>query len=135
MKESQNFLLNCCLKQVLEVAAGLAEMQTRLGQILNRLDDKEEDPSIWKTRCENLEVLYKEAVTSAKWLRSQNAELEHKVSKYQPEMNNALDARDAAFKRLKHARKVIRDLLEERVSEPFCNLMSWDLMNLFLRVI
>lgn len=98
-------------------------MQTRLRQILNRLEDKEEDPSIWKTRCENLEVSYKEAVTSAKWLRSQNAELEQKVSKYQPEMNNALDARDAAFKRLKHARKVIRDLLEERVSEPFCNLM------------
>ena len=118
-KGNSEFFVELLFEKVLEVAAGLAEMQTRLNQILDRLDDKEEDPSIWKTRCENLEVSYKEAVTSAKWLRSQNAELEKKVNKYQPEMINALDARDAAFKRLKHARKVIRDLLEERVSEPF----------------
>lgn len=103
-------------RKVLEVAASLTELQTRLNKLLERLD-KEEDSSIWKTRCESLEISYKEAVTSAKWLRAQNAELEKKVERHEPEMKDALDARDGAFRRLKHARKVIRDLLEERVSE------------------
>jgi len=62
-------------------------------------------------------------VNSSKWLRVQNADLERRVEQHKPELVNALSAREAAFTKLKHARKVIRDLLEERgdMSSPRSN--------------
>jgi regulator of replication initiation timing len=90
---------------------------TRLDLLVERLDESEDVSNVWQTRCEDLERSLREAVNSAKWLRAQNEDLERRLNSHQPEIRGALDAREAAFRRLKHARKVIRDLLEERVSE------------------
>jgi hypothetical protein len=43
-----------------------------------------------------------------------NQELQEAASKGNPETERAVDARNAAFRKLRHARKVIRDLLDER---------------------
>lgn len=94
----------------------MADIQARLDFVVERLDESEEVSTIWQTRCEELERSLREAVNSAKWLRAQNEDLELRLNSQQPEIKTALDAREAAFRRLKHARKVIRDLLEERVS-------------------
>lgn len=91
----------------------MADTQAKLQQIAERIVN--DDVSSWKKRYEELENSHREAVNSAKWLRAQNIDLENKLSSYKPEMNNALAAREDAFRKLKHARKVIRDLLTERV--------------------
>lgn len=96
---------------MIDLANTLSTVQTSLQRLAARLDETE----IQKSRYEDLKNSYDEAVNSAKWLRLQNADLEHKVEQHKPELANALSAREAAFTKLKHARKVIRDLLEERV--------------------
>ena len=61
-------------------------------------------------------MAYKEALTSVKWLRAHNAELEREIANHKPKANSVLAAREDAFLKLKHARKVIRDLIDERVN-------------------
>lgn len=96
-----------------DLAGTLADAHAKLQQIAERV--LSDDVSGWQKRCEELESSHKEAVNSAKWLRAQNIDLEHKLNSYKPEMGSAIKARDDAFRKLKHARKVIRDLLTERV--------------------
>lgn len=100
---------------MVDLANTLATVQTGLQRLAARLEETE----IQRSRYEDLKNSYDEAVNSAKWLRVQNADLEHKVEQHKPELVNALSAREAAFTKLKHARKVIRDLLEERVGFGF----------------
>jgi hypothetical protein len=107
------------LFQLRDLAGTLSDIQLRLDFLADseRLDDSEQVSTTWQTRCEETERSLKEAVNSAKWLRVQNEDLERRVNMHQLEIRCALDARDAAFKRLKHARRVIQDLLDERVSD------------------
>ena len=75
-------------------------------------------------------------MNSAKWLRVQNADLERKLEQHKPELANALSAREAAFTKLKHARKVIRDLLEERVGRDIVErTLDWRTDELFSPVL
>jgi len=106
---------SCYHCQMIDLANTLTAVQIDLQRLAARLEETE----IQRSRYEDLQNSYDEAVNSAKWLRVQNADLEHKVEQHKPELANALSAREAAFKKLKHARKVIRDLLEERVGYPF----------------
>jgi chromosome segregation ATPase len=101
------------------LAGTLADTQSRLDLIVERLDASEEVSTTWQARYEDSERSLREAINSAKWLRTRNEDLERRLNSHQPEIKCALDAREAAFRRLKHARKVIRDLLEERVSSDF----------------
>jgi hypothetical protein len=78
----------------------------------------EEHGDVWQARIIELEGQNKEYLNSAKWLRQQNAELERRVSQWKPQMDNALNARNAAFRKLKNTRKVVRDLIDERVNSP-----------------
>jgi hypothetical protein len=80
------------------------------------VEQQDQDLENWKSRYTDLEVAYKEALTSAKWLRVHNAELERKMASHKSEVNNVFCAREDAFQKLKHARKVIRDLIDERVT-------------------
>lgn len=104
---------------MIDLANTLASVQIGLQRLAARLEETESQ----RSRYEDLKNSYDEAVNSAKWLRLQNADLEHKVEQHKPELANALSAREAAFTKLKHARKVIRDLLEERgdMSSPRSN--------------
>lgn len=92
----------------------LADSQRRLEQLVARLE-AEEDSSVWKTRFQELEEAYEEERTRANELSHQNDELRRRLQQHRPEVDNAVDARAAAFRKLKHSRKVIRDLLGERV--------------------
>lgn len=97
------------------MASTLHDIQNRLQQVLNRLDARERVTETWETRQEELEKSLRDAVNSAKWLRAQNADLEVRLAQHKPELEQALLAREDSFKKLKHARKVLRDLLQERV--------------------
>lgn len=92
--------------------------------MVERLDESEETSATWRNRCEELDRSLREAVNSAKWLRAQNEDLERRLNSHHPEIKGALDAREAAFRRLKHARKVIRDLLEERVGDDHISTLD-----------
>lgn len=85
-------------------------------QVLARLEAREQAAENLESREEELEKALREAVNGAKWLRLQNADLEERLARQSPELEQALSAREQSFKKLKHARKVIRDLLQERVS-------------------
>ncbi|KDR83925.1 hypothetical protein GALMADRAFT_686240 [Galerina marginata CBS 339.88] len=100
--------------EIIALAGDLAQNQSRLERLVERLEQREKAAENWETRYEDLEVSHKEAVNSAKWLRAQNMELEQKLQQHRPELDRALSAREGAFRKLKHARKVIRDLLQER---------------------
>jgi hypothetical protein len=50
-----------------------------------------------------------------------NQELQEAAGKGNPQTERAVDARNAALRKLHHARKVIRDLLEERRVNYFRN--------------
>ncbi|KAF8165506.1 hypothetical protein B0H34DRAFT_241816 [Crassisporium funariophilum] len=92
----------------------MTDYHTRLRRLVQRAKEKEKETEDISIRYKQLEASLSEAVTSAKWLRVQNAELERQLEEQKPSMTNALSAREGAFRKLKHARKVIRDLLDER---------------------
>jgi len=106
------YFLYIYLFQITELSNALALVQSRLLQLAKGIEETDN----WKSRCTDLEVAYKEALTGAKWLRAQNAELERKMANHKPEVNKVLSAHEDGFQKLKHARKVIRDLLDERVT-------------------
>jgi len=112
------------------LADTLAESQARLQQLADRLEETETENTT--NRIEELEKKLNEAIVSAKWLRSHNLELENEVAKHEPELDNALAAKENALRKLKHARKVIKDLLQERVRlEPLVS--STCITNFYLR--
>lgn len=80
-----------------------------------QLEQGEQSREGLDARYQEIEKKYNEAVNGAKWLSAQNSHLQERLTQYQPEFDRALSAREGAFKKLKHARKVIRDLLQERV--------------------
>lgn len=80
-----------------------------------RLEEREKLSEGLEARYEELEKSRTEAVNSAKWLNAQNNDLQFKLDQHRPQLDRLLSARESAFRKLKHARKVIRDLLQERV--------------------
>lgn len=97
------------------MAATLADTQSRLQEVAARIRDSDTDPENWQARYEELYRKSIETINGTKWLQTQIVDLEHKLEQQKPEIDNLLTARDAAFTKLKHARRVIRDLLDERV--------------------
>lgn len=71
-----------------------------------------------ESRIAELEAKNSELFISVKWLRHLNEELERKEANHKAELDHALEARESAFRKLKHIRKVARDLLDERVTSP-----------------
>lgn len=104
--------LSVCFKfrQITDIAAIIAGVQERLVEVTRRTDEQGES---WQKTLVELERKNKEALNSAKWLRHQNEELERQVARRKPDLENAVDARNAAIRKLYYARKVIRDLVNE----------------------
>ncbi|PPR04066.1 hypothetical protein CVT24_010641 [Panaeolus cyanescens] len=75
---------------------------------------KHEADGHWKEQCSQLEQERERNLNTIKWLRVRIGELEESLGKQKPDIDNAVAARNAALQKLKHARKVIRDLLAER---------------------
>jgi predicted nuclease with TOPRIM domain len=74
----------------------------------------EEERTALRARINELESHNHEILNAAKWLRVQNSELERKADLRKPEVENAIDARNAAIRKWRRAKMVIRDLLDER---------------------
>lgn len=81
-------------------------MQDRLGE-LSRCITGEEHEKLRQLEDDNGRL--RDDVNE---LRILNAKLQQKGT--HPELDRALEARDGAMRKLRHARKVIKDLVEER---------------------
>ncbi|KAG6916717.1 hypothetical protein DXG01_005666 [Tephrocybe rancida] len=56
----------------------------------------------------------KKISNAAKWLANRNTDLQRQIDSQQPALNNAIDSRNASFRKLDCAYKVIRDLVDEK---------------------
>jgi len=60
-----------------------------------------------------LEREHAQLANSVQWLSHQRDELERKFAQQKPDLDKATDAREAAIRKLRYTRKVIRDLVDE----------------------
>lgn len=67
-----------------------------------------------QSKLDDLEADNKKQASEMVSLRTKNAELQNLVETKKPDVWKAIDARDVALFKLSHARRVIRDLLDER---------------------
>ncbi|KAG6854904.1 hypothetical protein C0991_012094 [Blastosporella zonata] len=82
-----------CHRSIAELASKLAERESENTELSNRL----------------------------KWLAHQNLELQRQIDDKKPALEKAIDARNAAFRKLRYSYKVIRDFVndDERVNFIF----------------
>ncbi|KAG5634162.1 hypothetical protein H0H81_003105, partial [Sphagnurus paluster] len=90
------------------IATIVSRVESRLAAVTRQTEEQQDT---WQKSLADLERESTDIVKSARWLSHQNQELERKLAQQKPELNNAIDAREASFRKLRHARKVIRDLV------------------------
>ena len=83
-------------------------MQARLGDLTNRIETEGFE------KLKQLEADNERLRDGIKQLRTGKAELQRQAMTYGPELEKAVEARDAAIRKLRHARRVIKDLVEEK---------------------
>ncbi|RDB22746.1 hypothetical protein Hypma_009985 [Hypsizygus marmoreus] len=96
--------------ELARISIVFAQVQDRIVQVTRRSED---ETNYWQATMIELEERNAEVVNNMKWLSEQNRELERRFQQKQPDLERALDARGAAFRKLRYARKVIRDLVDE----------------------
>lgn len=94
------------------MTTSFSKLQVRLADLSRRTEQVDE---FWQTRVFELENTIKETANGSRFLSQQNAELERRIAQQKPEMDNAIDARMASFRKLRNAYRVIVDLAD-RVS-------------------
>jgi len=92
------------------MTTSFSKLQVRLTDLSHRSEEIDES---WKTRVVELEDRIKAGLHNSQFLTHQNAELERKIAQQKPEMDRAIDARLAIFRKLRNAYKVIVDLAEK----------------------
>ncbi|PFH51371.1 hypothetical protein AMATHDRAFT_59079 [Amanita thiersii Skay4041] len=92
---------------MINLAKALGDIQKRLVTLAHSEED-------WNENSRQLEEDNTRLRNTLKTLTTLNAELHRKATTHKPELENAIEARDASFRKLHHARKVIKDLIEER---------------------
>jgi hypothetical protein len=104
------------------MTTSFSKLQVRLTDIARR---SEEVDQFWQTRVIELKNTAKATLDDCQLLAHQNAKLEHKIAQQRLEMDKAIDARIAIFRKLRNAYRVIVDLAE-RVSclVYYCPLLS-----------
>lgn len=94
------------------MATTVTRIQDRLADILRRSEDEARS---LHDRTVELESDSRDMTRELQGVWALNSELQEAAEKYNhPETDRAVDARDAALKKLHRARKVIYDLLQER---------------------
>jgi len=83
-------------------------LQARLGDLTNRIETEGFE------KLRHLEADNERLRDGVKQLKTAKAELQRQATTYGPELEKAVGARDAAIRKLRHARRVIKDLVEER---------------------
>ena len=96
--------------QINEISATIARVQGRIRAITR---STEEQAGTWNATMSDLERKQREVIDKMKGLEHQNAELQRRSSLRKPEMENAIHERDVALRKLRLARKVIRDLVDD----------------------
>ncbi|KIL70205.1 hypothetical protein M378DRAFT_156280 [Amanita muscaria Koide BX008] len=91
-----------------EITQMVSDVQQRLVKVSKRCEERDNE------KLKQLEEDNSRLRKGVKHLGVTNAELERKVKAHKPELSRAIDARDAAFNKLRHARRVIKDLIEEK---------------------
>ncbi|KAF5387633.1 hypothetical protein D9615_000572 [Tricholomella constricta] len=108
-------------EEIATVASIISRVQNRLADVARRTEAEQES---WQDSVAELNKKSTELVKTAQWLTHQNHELGRKFAQQKPNLDRAIDARNAAFNKLRSARKVIRDLVNENervASELYSN--------------
>ncbi|KAF8663484.1 hypothetical protein AX16_001052 [Volvariella volvacea WC 439] len=107
------------LREIQEEIGGLsekmAEMQSQLTHISQLTG---EEYNVTQQRIRDLESHNERLSEENRRLQSRNEELADSLAHRKVEIRTGLNARDGAFRKLKHARRFIQDLLEERLELP-----------------
>ncbi|TFK71811.1 hypothetical protein BDN72DRAFT_409628 [Pluteus cervinus] len=107
--------------QLRSVQEEIGALRDALGNVQNRLADLTrqaiDERTSLLTQIEELQLENEQLQNDGRWLRTQNQDLEHKSEVKMPELDNALEARNAAVRRLRRCQRVVRDLLDERLED------------------
>ena len=108
------------------MTTSFSKLQVRLTDLSHRSEEVDE---FWQTRVVELENTIKETVNGSRFLSKRNAELERRIAQQKPEMESAIDARMASFRKLRNAYKVIVDLADRvsSFSELFQSKFSFNI--------
>jgi hypothetical protein len=84
----------------------------RIGNELNQIVvDSVDESRAHKTRATEWETRHHDVVAENNAFRAYNEELKRLLELSQPDARNAIEGRDAAHRKLRHVRRVMRDLL------------------------
>lgn len=84
----------------------------RIGNELNQIViDSVDESRAYKTRATEWETRHQDIVTENNAFRAHNEELKRLLELNQPDAGRAIEGRDAAYRKLRHVRRVMRDVL------------------------
>lgn len=84
----------------------------RIGNELNQIViDSVDESRMHKTQATEWETRYHDVVSENNAFRTHNEELKRLLELSQPDAGSAIEGRDAAYRKLRHVRRVMRDLL------------------------
>ncbi|KAK2466093.1 hypothetical protein APHAL10511_001735 [Amanita phalloides] len=95
-------------EEMTAIGKALAEAQNQLAELVRRVQ-ADDDETLKQLEDDNERLK-----NNINRLKNVNAALQQKAKAHKPELDRAIEARDGAFRKLKHARRVIKDLIEER---------------------
>jgi hypothetical protein len=84
----------------------------RIGNELNQIViDSADESRTHKTRAMEWETRHRDVVSENNAIRTHNEELKRLLELSQPDAGSAIEGRDSAYRKLRHVRRVMRDLL------------------------
>lgn len=90
----------------------------RIGNELNQIAiDSVDESRAHKTRATEWETRHHDVVTENNAFRAHNEELKRLLELSQPDVGSAIEGRDAAYRKLRHVRRAMRDLLVDLASD------------------
>ncbi|KAG5732055.1 hypothetical protein E4T56_gene18754 [Termitomyces sp. T112] len=96
-----------CVRAINEQINNIEEAFTRFRDLCANFEE-ESKRSVTELELENTKLS-----KTAKWLAQQKQELQRQVENHKPELEEAIDARETALRKLRNAYGVVRDLINE----------------------
>ncbi|KAG1752605.1 uncharacterized protein EDB91DRAFT_1243368 [Suillus paluster] len=94
----------------MQVTDSLRRIGNELNQVVN---DSVNESRAHKTRAIEWEARHRDVVTENNAFRASNEELKRLLELGEPDAGSAIEGRDAAYRKLRHVRRVMRELLED----------------------
>ncbi|KAH7931190.1 hypothetical protein BV22DRAFT_4531 [Leucogyrophana mollusca] len=102
-------------KSVHDELVRTADLILRAGEeFTEAVTDAANEAARYKARVSELEAMNRDFAAEIARFKATNEELRHLADAHKPEVDRAINARNAADRRVKNQLRVIRDLLEER---------------------